>query len=268
MLPLGIEYDYSETPWATIGIIALCAAVFVLQLGADHEAWLPFMLQPDRFAPWQWITSTVMHADLWHLGGNMLFLFVYGRYLEERLGWARYLGLYAALGVGASLVYWLVSLGGTTPALGASGAISGLMGAVLVAAPRARVKVIWRFYAFHVPAYLLLGVWLLEQFAIGAIGDSGIAVSAHLGGFALGAIAAAIMRAPRLDGTGWYLDPALSSHSDQVDRRQEAMWEAIARHHTRRDEHSPPDSQSGPTWDGGTDARSKPTHPTRRLPRR
>jgi hypothetical protein len=193
----------------------------------------------------------------------MLFLFVYGRYLEERLGWMRYLGLYLALGIGASLVYFVVSMGSKIPALGASGAISGLMGVVLVAAPKAQVQVIWRFYSFHLPAFLLLGVWLLEQFAIGAMGDSGIAVSAHLGGFALGAIAAAVMRGPFLTNSGWHLDPRFASHRDLTQHREAAMLEAIASHRGSR--YGAPPENSGPSWDGDT---GKVPKPPRRDPKR
>jgi len=264
MLPTGIEYNYHSTPWATLGLILACSLIFLLQLSAPIEDQLGFMIQPDRVAPWQWVTSTFMHGGLLHLAGNMLFLWVYGRYLEERLGHGRYLGLYLALGLGASLVFFFAHFGEGTPALGASGAISGLMGVVLIAAPRAKVHVVWRLYwSFHVPAWLLLGHWVMEQFWMASAGVEGIAIAAHLGGFALGAIAAALMRGPLVQITGWFLDPAASTHSDITRGHDEAIWEAIADHHARkRGPRLPPGGLPAapgepkvPTWDGASGPR-------------
>lgn len=249
LLPLYVDYPYTRRPYATIGLIV----ANVLAFGAMHvmpdEVLLALLCWPDSFAPWQWMTAVFLHADLFHLGGNMLFLFVYGRYVEERLGPARFMALYAALGVAASWAYIAANFGDDTPALGASGAISGLMGVALVAAHSTKVRSVflWGWYARYIelPTLVIMGVWLLEQFGLALLGSHGIAVSAHLGGFAAGALAAWLLSRDTLRDTLWYLDPAMASEASRKDRKEAAIWGAIADYHAGERRRPP---QVTPGW--------------------
>lgn len=142
--------------------------------------------------PWQTLlTSLFMHGSLWHLLGNMLFLWIFGNNIEDALGPLRFLLFYLACGVGASLVHVLFHLSSTTAVLGASGAVSGVMGAYLVLYPHARIRtLVWFFILIttvDLPAALYLVVWFIFQF-IGNGPHSGVAWLAHVGGFVIGLV--------------------------------------------------------------------------------
>jgi membrane associated rhomboid family serine protease len=140
---------------------------------------------------WQLVTSMFTHVEVWHIGFNMLALWVLGPQLELMLGWVRFLGLYLLSGlVGSAAVYWLGSP--TTPALGASGAIFGLMGALLVLALKVKADV----------NQLLM--WIGINFAITLFGRGFISWQAHLGGFLGGVVLAYVLAyAPRDRRTAW-----------------------------------------------------------------
>jgi membrane associated rhomboid family serine protease len=143
------------------------------------------------------ITSMFMHGGLAHLGGNMLYLWIFGDNLEDRLGHVRYLFFYLLCGIIASLSHvfsdYLFGENHLIPSLGASGAISGVMGGYLLLFPRKRVTIFFIFSFIDVPAFIVLGSWILLQVANGAgyLGGSeasGIAYAAHIGGFIAGLI--------------------------------------------------------------------------------
>ncbi len=153
-----------------------------------------------------------LHAGWAHIIGNMLFLWIFGDNVEDKLGHRRYLAFYLACGLGAAAVQTALSLDNTTPAVGASGAIAGVLGGYLVMFPTAIVQVIILplfFIPFFVPAALLIGIWFLTQLfsGIGELGrataGTGIAWWAHVGGFITGAVLIVVMR-PRERG---YADP-------------------------------------------------------------
>jgi membrane associated rhomboid family serine protease len=253
-LPLHIDHPYEQPPAATIGLIAFLVFVFCMQTAMPESSWAAYMLWPDQFAPWQWWTSSLMHADVIHLGGNLLFLWCFGRYLEGRLGAGRYLLLWLVLAPVESLAYVATNLGGEYPALGASGVISGFMGVVLIASPGAQVRtlVVWMPYirVIGIPAAFVLGIWVLEQIALGFLGSSGVAISAHLGGFAGGATLGWVLRQDRWRGTAWFLRPVATGRLDEQTR----LWAAVdSFHRNRRDK--PFDGKSGipeatkPSWD-------------------
>jgi membrane associated rhomboid family serine protease len=142
-------------------------------------------------------TSMFLHGGWLHLLGNMLFLWVFGGAVEEALGHFPYLIFYLTCGVGSALVHTIFNLGSKVPTIGASGAISGVMGAFIVLFPRARVTTIipalLLFFRVRIPAFLMLGYWFLMQFfsGVGSLGMSdqgGVAWWAHVGGFVLGAL--------------------------------------------------------------------------------
>lgn len=145
------------------------------------------------------LVSMFMHGGLMHLFGNMLFLWIFGDNLEDRLGHARYLVFYLVTGVLASLAHVFSTLafseGGSgmlVPSLGASGAISGVLGGYILLFPHNRVRVILLRMLTTVPAYVALGLWFLFQFVsgLGLLGggaqEGGVAYAAHIGGFVAG----------------------------------------------------------------------------------
>lgn len=135
------------------------------------------------------LTSLFMHGSWLHLLGNMLFLWIFGNNIEDRLGRLLFVLFYLLCGIGSSLVHVLFNLNSLVPVIGASGAVSGVMGAYLVFYPTARVRTLVFVFFFvttmDVPAALFLVIWFLFQFLL-AGGGSGIAWLAHVGGFILG----------------------------------------------------------------------------------
>jgi membrane associated rhomboid family serine protease len=156
-------------------------------------------------------TSMFLHAGWLHLLGNLLFLWIFGANVEDRVGRARFLLVYLAGGVVAVVAQTLADPGSTAPMIGASGAIAAVLGAYLVLFPRARIQSLVFLGLFYqliaVPAVILLGFWFLLQVVdgIGSLGpstvvDGGVAVFAHIGGFVAGALLALPyrLRAPRV----------------------------------------------------------------------
>jgi membrane associated rhomboid family serine protease len=139
--------------------------------------------------------SMFMHAGIAHIAGNMLYLAIFGDNIEDRLGHVRYLLFYLAAGVAASLAHVLVTkIAGsdlTTPTIGASGAISGVMGAYILLFPRRRIRVLLSFWVVPVPAVIAVGLWFAFQIisGLGYLGGGsggGVAYAAHIGGFLFG----------------------------------------------------------------------------------
>ena len=145
------------------------------------------------------ITSMFLHANLLHVGGNMLFLWIFGNNVEDKLGELKYLIVYFAAGIGGSLLQIYITPDSTIPMLGASGAISGLLAAYVLYFPRARILTfVVPFFIFTLPAYVFIGYWIALQalnafLNIGAIGG-GVAFFAHVGGFGTGLILALLLR--------------------------------------------------------------------------
>jgi membrane associated rhomboid family serine protease len=144
------------------------------------------------------VTSMFLHGGWMHLLGNMLFLWVFGGSVEEALGHFQYLIFYFISGVGAAVVHTIFNWGSNVPTVGASGAISGVMGAFIVLFPTARVATLipalFLFFTVRIPAFLMLGYWFFLQIFSGVatlgVGgqQGGVAWWAHVGGFLLGAI--------------------------------------------------------------------------------
>jgi membrane associated rhomboid family serine protease len=140
-------------------------------------------------------TSMFLHGGLLHLGGNLLFLWVFGPNVEDVLGRLRFLGFYLASGVAAAIAHTLLSVAAgdpLIPMLGASGAIAGVMGAYMVFFPRARVLTAIPIFVFvrfvHLPAAFFIGLWFVLQMLFAFVGGSGsgVAFFAHIGGFVFG----------------------------------------------------------------------------------
>jgi membrane associated rhomboid family serine protease len=140
-----------------------------------------------------------LHGGWLHLGGNMLYLWIFGDNVEDRMGHARFFFFYLLCGVAATAAHILTNSGSRVPSLGASGAIGGVLGAYLMLYPRARIVTlvpIWIFLQFiEIPALLFLGFWFVQQFFYGTLSlgiqsaqTGGVAWWAHIGGFASGAV--------------------------------------------------------------------------------
>lgn len=151
---------------------------------------------PQAFLPL--VTSMFLHGGWFHLIGNMWFLWIFGDNIEDQFGHFGYLLFYLFSGIGAGLTHAVMNLGSGAPAIGASGAVSGVMGAYMVFFPRSRVLTLVPFFVFftvQLPAVVVLGYWFLIQFlsGVGSLGlhtDTGVAFWAHIGGFLLGVLVA------------------------------------------------------------------------------
>jgi membrane associated rhomboid family serine protease len=136
-------------------------------------------------------TSMFLHAGIAHLLGNMLFLWIFGDNVEEFFGHIGYLAFYLFCGIASALVHVSFNLHASVPAVGASGAISGVMGAYILLFPRARILTLVLIFLVPLPAFLILGYWFVLQFAagvssFGASATGGVAWWAHVGGFLTG----------------------------------------------------------------------------------
>ncbi len=217
MVPLRDDNPVSTTPVVTYGLIGLNIAVFLYQLGLSRvgldrwfEAWalVPAQLsesfQGALEAPaYEWITlvsSQFLHGGFFHVGGNLLYLWVFGNNIEDQLGHLRFLIFYLGCGVLAGLTQWMFDPASTVPTVGASGAIAGVMGAYIIRFPRAHIvtliPLIIFFTTIRVPAIFFLGFWFVQQalFSLASLSseaswsDGGVAYWAHSGGFVFGLI--------------------------------------------------------------------------------
>lgn len=139
------------------------------------------------------VTSMFLHANWLHIAGNMLFLWIFGDNIEDFFGHFTYLFFYLVCGIGAGLLHVLFNFHSNIPAVGASGAISGVMGAYILLYPRARILTLVFIFPIPVPAVLFLGLWFVLQFlsgldTLGGGASGGVAVWAHIGGFLLGMV--------------------------------------------------------------------------------
>jgi membrane associated rhomboid family serine protease len=160
--------------------------------------------------PW-WetvFTAMFMHASILHIAGNMIFLWIFGNNVEDAMGHVKYLAFYILGGIAALALQWAVSPHSTAPTLGASGAIAAVLGAYIVLYPRARVLtfvfIILFFTVIELPAWVLLGIWFIEQAAFGAAGltspagsGGGVAYFAHVGGFVFGILTVRLLATKR-----------------------------------------------------------------------
>jgi membrane associated rhomboid family serine protease len=151
------------------------------------------------------LTSMFLHADLIHLGGNMLFLYVFGDNVEDTFGHVRYLLFYLVAGFAASLLHIftvLNTIGQSIPTIGASGAIAGVLGAYFVLYPRSRILTLVFFFwitIVAIPAVVFLGLWFVYQFLYGTLAGAGggVAYWAHIGGFITGIVFGVVWRGRR-----------------------------------------------------------------------
>lgn len=193
---LNFTYSYSTVPAEILsGHDIVTAPTWAYDPISGHKIAIPG-LGVTALPVWlTLITSMFMHGGIAHLGGNMLYLWIFGDNLEDKLGHVRYFFFYLLCGIIASLTHvfsvYIFGENHLLPSLGASGAISGVMGAYLLLFPTNRVTVFFIFVFIKVPAFIVLGLWILLQIAngtgfLGGSEASGIAYAAHIGGFIAG----------------------------------------------------------------------------------
>ena len=206
MLPLTDHNPRRITPFVTYALIAVNIVAFLweLSLGQNlQRALFEIAFIPRRFwVPGDWVSDTVtmfvsmfLHGSLMHIGSNMLYLWIFGDNIEDRLGHVRYTIFYFLCGVAATLAHAFFSAGSQLPAIGASGAIAGVLGGYLILFPHARVTTLIPIFMFitvrEIPAILVLGLWFVLQLfsGVGSLGIrdaqdvGGVAYFAHIGGF-------------------------------------------------------------------------------------
>jgi membrane associated rhomboid family serine protease len=135
------------------------------------------------------LSSMFMHGSIMHIFGNMLFLFIFGDNLENLLGHIRYAAFYITCGIAAALAQFIMDTDSIIPMLGASGAISGVLGGYILLFPQRRVRAIIFNFLTEVPAFVAVGIWILYQIVLGYLtpaGTGGVAYAAHIGGFLAG----------------------------------------------------------------------------------
>ena len=220
MIPLRDVIPSRTTPFITVTLIALNALVFAyeLSLGDTVDAFIHvFALVPAEFSWLTALTSMFLHGGLLHFGGNMLYLWIFGDNVEDRMGHGRFLLFYLLCGTAAAIAQSISSPDSLLPMLGASGAVAGVMGAYFVLFPHARIVALFPFFIFfkiiEVPAILFLGFWFLMQLlsgagSIAAAGEpaGGIAIWAHVAGFVAGLSGAFVFRRPERDRVEWWND--------------------------------------------------------------
>lgn len=209
MLPLSDHNPRRTVPFVTFTLIALNILAFLweLSLGPQiQEALYGVAFIPRRFwIPGYWpqdimttFASMFLHGSLMHIGSNMLYLWIFGDNIEDRLGHVRYVIFYFLCGIVATLAHAFFNPTSTLPAIGASGAIAGVLGGYLILFPHAQVTTLIPIFMFitirQVPAVLILGLWFVLQLfsGVGSLGVQdaqdmgGVAYFAHIGGFVAG----------------------------------------------------------------------------------
>ncbi|HYU97712.1 MAG TPA: rhomboid family intramembrane serine protease [Pyrinomonadaceae bacterium] len=208
MFPIGDDDTARRTtPVVTYALIALNLLFFFVELsGGDSfiQQWsvVPRRLLANPGADFPTIfTSMFMHAGWLHLGGNMLYLWIFGDNVEDSFGHLKFLVFYLLCGIAATAAQLAFSAGSNVPNLGASGAIAGVLGAYILLFPRGQVKVLMGRGVIPMPALVVIGLWIVLQFVsgIGSISNTaetgGVAYMAHIGGFVAGFVLTFLFRA-------------------------------------------------------------------------
>jgi len=199
MLPLGDDNPTRITPIITWSLIIINIIVFIWEMLLDPRMY-ELAIQKYGFVPslvtngkayYTFLTSMFLHGGILHIAGNMWYLHVFGDNVEDLCGYAPYLALYLVCGFAGSLFQLAAEWGSTIPSIGASGAISGILGAYVYLFPNVRIRtaITWGFFIriTRLPAYVLIGFWFLYQVVLGVLAaDASVAYAAHVGGFIAG----------------------------------------------------------------------------------
>ena len=218
MIPLRSSERTYTTPVVTLILIAVNVAVFIYEVMLPGHLINRFIalygLVPDRLRYSTLLTSMFIHGGFLHVAGNMWFLWIFGKGVEDILGHAKYLIFYLLCGVAAAIAQIAVNPYSPVPTVGASGAIAGVMGAYLVKFPRARINTLVPIIIFittvELPAAFLLIYWFLIQIFSGwgsigysTVSQGDVAWFAHIGGFVAGIALVMLMPAQRRRYSAW-----------------------------------------------------------------
>ena len=199
MFPIGDDNSGRRiVPVVTYALLALNILFFFVELSGGNAfikkwAFVParFLANPIADLP-TLLTAMFMHAGWVHLGGNMLYLWIFGDNVEDRFGHIKFLIFYLLCGLAATLAQLMFSLDSNVPNLGASGAIAGVLGAYILLFPQGKVRVLQGRGVMQVPALIVIGLWIVLQLfsGVGSIANTadtgGVAYMAHIGGFVAG----------------------------------------------------------------------------------
>jgi membrane associated rhomboid family serine protease len=209
-------------PIVNTALILTNVLVFLYQYSLPPHAFKVFMTTyatiPARFPAWlsghapaesaflPLLTSMFLHSGILHIAGNMLFLWIFGDNVEDFYGHLTYLFFYLFCGIGSGLLHVVFNMTSAIPALGASGAISGVMGAYLILYPRSQILTLVFVFLVPIPAIIILGLWFIMQFlsafsSLGSVASGGVAWWAHVGGFLMGMVITIMARGKR--STRW-----------------------------------------------------------------
>jgi membrane associated rhomboid family serine protease len=236
---IWIQYHY-----VTLALVAACILAFLIQVSAG-EAWfeqlvfgfgmIPSVLFGTRALPPEivqaphWLTPITyifLHGGLLHLGGNMLFLWVFGDNVEDSMGHRKFLVFFLLTGAIAAVAQAMIAPASEIPIVGASGAVSGVLGAYLVLHPRVQVWVlVFAWIPLRLPTWAVLGSWIAMQVAYAFMGDAhsgNVAWFAHVGGFFAGAVLIRWFRMPHV--TLWDTAAADGSGISGVELRRRGPW--------------------------------------------
>jgi membrane associated rhomboid family serine protease len=212
VFPLYDENPTRITPYFTYGLIGMNVLVFLHEVSLSNTqleqffqlyAVIPQQLTTNWSGEWTTLfTSQFLHGGWWHLISNMIYLWVFGNNIEDRLGHLKYLFFYLTCGALAALCQWFIGINSIIPSLGASGAISGVLGAYLIWFPSARITTLiflgFFITTINVPALVIIGIFFIQNLISGfaslqtaanmSVETGGVAYWAHLGGFIVGMI--------------------------------------------------------------------------------
>jgi membrane associated rhomboid family serine protease len=210
MFPIGDDNSSRRTvPLVTYALIALNVLIFFVELSGGDAFIEKWAFVPRRFLANPGVdsltifTSMFMHAGWVHLGGNMLYLWIFGDNVEDRFGHIKFTIFYLLCGIAATFAQLAFSTGSNVPNLGASGAIAGVLGAYILMFPQGKVNVLMGRGVIPMPALVVIGLWIVLQFfsGIGSIANTadtgGVAYMAHIGGFIAGFVLTFLFRGSR-----------------------------------------------------------------------
>ncbi len=223
MFPLYDQNPTRITPYFTYGVIGMNIIVFLHEVSLSNKqlesflqlyAVIPQQLTANFADEWTTLlTSQFLHGGWWHLISNMVFLWVFGNNIEDRLGHLKYLIFYLSCGALAALCQWFIAMNSAIPSLGASGAIAGVLGAYIIRFPHAKITtlIFLGFFVttFRVPALVMIGIFFIQNLISGvaslqvaanmSVETGGVAYWAHIGGFVFGMILAPLFGLFRSD---------------------------------------------------------------------
>ncbi|HWQ46107.1 MAG TPA: rhomboid family intramembrane serine protease [Longilinea sp.] len=199
MFPIGDDNSSRRTvPYVTYGLVALNVLFFFIELTGGDAFIMQWAFVPSRFLAnptgdfLTLFSSMFMHAGWVHLGGNMLYLWIFGDNVEDRFGHIKFILFYLVCGLAATFAQLIFSTGSDVPNLGASGAIAGVLAAYIILFPQGKIKVLQGQRTVQVSALIVIGLWIVLQLfsGIGSIVSTadtgGVAYIAHIGGFLAG----------------------------------------------------------------------------------